>query len=323
MAVRDKLKTGTVPDIAKLQAHPPSVIADGVRAAERASSGADQSIAGRMKHSIADTGASKAAKNNDLQTAAERSMQQRRLTTWQKIDDWNKFVFRAQSDNGATNAYKLSNSREMLPILLRWLPARPGVLAKNEVAAYRVDAMLGFGRVPPTAIIHGPEGPGSVQQWVFSTKGLPYNEYPILHQEQMAILDYIIANSDRSQLNYRTDRDGGIVAIDHQLSFPEKPGSDHGIDSDFVKAFVADPSRRFSDEVMRSVNAIDTNELRKSLLDVGLSRKAVQGALDRLSEIRAHGTITGEAWPGKISGTPTYWPDQMSQAQSLDDEWWR
>jgi hypothetical protein len=323
LAVRDKLRTGTIPDIAELQAHPPAFIADGVRAVERASSGADQLIAGRLKHAMEDTGTSNAVKRADFQTAAERSMQQRHLTTWKKIDDWNKFVFRAQSNNGATNAYKLSNSRDSLPILLRWLPARPGVLAKNECAAYRVDAMLGFGRVPPTAIIHGPEGPGSVQQWVFSTKGLPYNEYSILHQEQMAILDYIIANADRSQINYRTDRDGGIVAIDHQLSFPGKPGSDHGINSDFVKAFVADPNRRFSDEVMRSVNAIDTNELRKSLLDVGLSRKAVQGALDRLSEIRAHGTITGEAWPGKISGTPTYWPDQMPPAQSADVEWWR
>lgn len=44
------------------------------------------------------------------------------------------------------------------------IPAKPGELAKREVAAYRLAQLLGFDLVPPTALIYGPCGRGSVQQ---------------------------------------------------------------------------------------------------------------------------------------------------------------
>lgn len=79
------------------------------------------------------------------------------------------------------------------------------------------------------------------------------------------------------------------MAIDHGLSFPESPDSRIGIRFDFVKEFHHIP---LSEEVMAQVNAVDLQRLRAALLDSQLSEAAVNGALDRLVEIRTHGRIT-------------------------------
>ncbi|WP_159851207.1 hypothetical protein [Nocardia sp. CY41] len=214
----------------------------------------------------------------------------------------------------------------MIPDLpLRFgIPRGGGHLAYREQAAYRVDEALGFGRVPPTSITNGPHGPGSNQIWAYSTPSHPkaaqlrlpredwwkrktmdalrrLNErYPKSQREQMAVLDYVIGNTDRHWGNYRTGRDGEIVAIDHGLSFPEFPDSRIGIRSDFVKEF---HNVTLSEEVIAQVRAVDLDRLRTALLDGKLSEVAVNGALDRLIEIRTHGRITGRAWPGEINAS--------------------
>ncbi|MGA6208991.1 hypothetical protein [Nocardia testacea] len=218
------------------------------------------------------------------------------------------------------------------------IPRGYGQHAARETAAYRVDEALGFGRVPPTTLVEkGPYGPGSNQVWVPSSPGhaaaewnrrtkeerkaadeawyhtlsgeeraaiydellRPNKKYPQVQREQMAVLDYVIGNTDRHWGNYRTGSDGDIVAIDHAFAFPESPDSRFGIRSDFVREF---RDKELSAEVVDSVRALDMDELRTALLDTGLSDKAVDGALDRLMEIRIEGKITGENWPGEIVG---------------------
>ncbi|MGW5381685.1 hypothetical protein [Nocardia sp. NPDC003963] len=218
------------------------------------------------------------------------------------------------------------------------IPRGFGQHAARENAAYRVDEALGFGRIPPTTVVEkGPYGPGSNQVWILSSPGhalaawsrrtaadkknamkawensssgkerdaiyadwvRPNKEYPQVQREQMAVLDYVIGNTDRHWNNYRTGRDGEIVAIDHAFSFPESPDPRYGIRSDFVKEF---RHRELGAEVLDSVRAVDLDGLRTALRDTGLSDKAVDGALDRLMEVRTHGKITGENWPGDILG---------------------
>lgn len=218
------------------------------------------------------------------------------------------------------------------------IPRGYGQHAARENAAYRVDEALGFGRVPPTTIVEkGPYGPGSNQMWILSSPGhaaaawsrrpkeeqdaalkawdktlsgeeraamyeewlRPNKKYPQVQREQMAVLDYVIGNTDRHWGNYRTGRDGELVAIDHAFSFPESPDSRYGIRSDFVREFL---NKELSTEVVDSVRAVDMDRLRTALLDTGLSDKVVKGALDRLREIRTHGKITGEKWAGEILG---------------------
>lgn len=65
-------------------------------------------------------------------------------------------------------------------------------------------------------------------------------------------------------------------------NFP--PGIRDGSFSDFVKGF-------YKKEL---AHAVDLNRLRAALRDTGLSGKVVDGAFDRLVEIRTHGENTGE-----------------------------
>ncbi|MBF6241553.1 hypothetical protein IU474_31410 [Nocardia otitidiscaviarum] len=181
------------------------------------------------------------------------------------------------------------------------IPSTPGALAQRETAAFRVDQLLGFGRVPPTAMIDGPYGPGSAQLWVYSRAVTARYRPSKPQSEEMAVLDYIIGSSDRHAGNYRIGRNEGIVAIDNELSFPERPDPWAGIRSEFVKSHQNVP---LSEEVLRKVDAVDPNHLRMVLRDIGLSPQAVDGAHARLVEIQKRGMITGEAWAGRITTIP-------------------
>lgn len=276
-------------------------------------------------------------------SAVERALQTLSLDKPARIQEGFSSSFMGRSLGGARSVYKPSYLENLVDAKtgLPWrygIPRGYGQHAAREVAAYRVDEALGFGRVPPTTIVEkGPYGPGSNQIWILSSPGRalaawrrrpaaeqeasmtawrnsssgeeraaiyeewlrPNKEYPQVQREQMAVLDYVMANTDRHWNNYRTGRDGEIVAIDHALSFPESPDPRYGIRSDFVREF---HNKELCAEVVDSARAVDMDRLRTALLDTGLSDKAVDGALDRLMEIRTHGKITGENWPGEILG---------------------
>lgn len=124
----------------------------------------------------------------------------------------------------------------------------PGaVLARNEVAAYDIDRLLGFGCVPVTVWRDdAPLGPGAVQQWVdgnptadidvFPPPELPAEwlmvlrgegprgeEVVLAHRdsrrlEDIAVLDVVINNADRKAGHLLGDG-GHIMAIDHGVAF--------------------------------------------------------------------------------------------------------
>ncbi|MBC6458962.1 hypothetical protein [Actinomadura sp. HBU206391] len=176
-----------------------------------------------------------------------------------------------------------------------------GGLAYREVAAYRLSELLGWDLVPTTTLWSGPKGIGSLQDFVDKTDGsfLPHS-YTRLDQDRMAAFDYIIGNTDRHRGNYLTVLDGRIKAVDHGLSFPED--SQGYIRSNFLAEYMERPphERQLSPEVIADIKAIDIAELRRMLRGSGLSPGAVDGALDRLNELRSRGEITGEAWRGAI-----------------------
>lgn len=183
------------------------------------------------------------------------------------------------------------------------IPEGRGQLAAREVLTYRVDQMLGFGRVPPTAIVDGPEGygRGSIMDFVPSRDGRSITKYDRLQRHQMAVLDYIIGNTDRHAGNYRTvmsPEGPQIVAIDHGLTFPERPDPHFGIRSDFVTAHL---NQALHPDVLAAVKQLHPDQLRSAAEDFDLSTEAVEGAVARLQEIQMHGKITGENWPGSIN----------------------
>ncbi len=218
------------------------------------------------------------------------------------------------------------------------IPFGGGHLAARAVSAYRLAEALGFELVPPTGFANGPFGRGSNQLWVAARESYPARAarkfkdeisshtpsgsdlerwlenrqwekqgvvaaahllYPKYQREQMAVVDYIIANTDRNHGNLGTDDNGGIVALDHDLSFPEAPDSFWGIRSEFVKEF---RYLELSSSVLEAVRAVDREWLRAGWIDAGLSDTAISGAFDRLQEICDHSRIIGAAWPGPING---------------------
>jgi len=105
----------------------------------------------------------------------------------------------------------------------------PRGLWKREVAAYELDAYLGWGLVPPTvARPDGPLGGGSLQYCVDASLEEHYFtllDKPSHHDDlrRVAAFDLVTNNADRKGGHYLLDRDGHIWAIDHGLCFHVDP----------------------------------------------------------------------------------------------------
>ncbi|GAA2782072.1 hypothetical protein GCM10010452_07500 [Crossiella cryophila] len=226
---------------------------------------------------------------------AERELRSRNVIGYEEFGDTDHVnpAFEVYFDNDTSAMYKPSDG---VPEGLReGIPHTE--LAEREVAASRVDELLGFGLVPTTTMVTGPLGEGSLQDFVVAGPGRQAADYPLAQQERMAVLDYIAGNTDRHPGNYLTDHDGNLVAIDHGYSFPESPDPEYGIRSDFTAALFQQP---LSPEVMAQVRAIEPDALRAVLRGMGLSEDSVEGAAGRLVEVQAHGMINGEAWSGRL-----------------------
>jgi hypothetical protein len=101
-----------------------------------------------------------------------------------------------------------------------------GTLHLREVAAYRVDAALGFGIVPPTTLRDGPAGPGSVQLFIDVAERRPTRLEREALEEQLptvAVLDVLVNNADRKSAHLLVSRDMRLWGIDHGLSFLPYP----------------------------------------------------------------------------------------------------
>jgi hypothetical protein len=185
-----------------------------------------------------------------------------------------------------------------------WRPVSPDEWKwVRELAAHRLDRLLGFDLVPTTvARALGPEGVGALQEWVEGRRGgasqhrSSYYEIPDRSRQQLAVLDYAIANPDRTVENLILRPDGRPAAIDHGDAFPAR-AEDQRLSSDFVAERLG---LRLAPEVLEAVRRLDLGEVYRMLRATGLGHEAAEGVLARLREIRERGRITGEAWPGAI-----------------------
>ena len=114
-----------------------------------------------------------------------------------------------------------------------WKPIRPGMYDgfwesyKSEVAAYRLDRLIGLGMVPVAVErrVDGVEGAaimwvGPVRMW----RTLKREERPSGRAWNMQVLranmfDDLISNTDRNQGNLLVDGDGHLILIDHSRAF--------------------------------------------------------------------------------------------------------
>jgi hypothetical protein len=101
-----------------------------------------------------------------------------------------------------------------------------GTLCAREVAAYELAQALGWPNVPTTILRDGPEGEGSVQQFV---RFDPEQHYFTLEEEhggdfrRVAVFDVAANNADRKSGHCLLGEDGLIWVIDHGVCFAAEP----------------------------------------------------------------------------------------------------
>ena len=104
---------------------------------------------------------------------------------------------------------------------------------KAEIAAYRLDRLLGMGMVPPVVerTIEGKVG--AAVYWIEHTTGWDKDK-PVQGPEpewskqisRMKLFDQLIANVDRNQGNLLYDRDWHLFLIDHSRAFTSRTSTD-------------------------------------------------------------------------------------------------
>lgn len=163
-----------------------------------------------------------------------------RRPVWEKFLREAKIVGAENVGEGITRPKKLRLKKDEVEAFGLWKrPAAAGSGRydkwEHEIAAYRLDRILGLGMVPPAVerSYHGYAG--SLQLWM----DLPYSELrrtrenivpPAASEEardkarslQRAI-DSLIANADRSLQNIRYTADWRLILIDHSQSFRDLP----------------------------------------------------------------------------------------------------
>ncbi len=136
---------------------------------------------------------------------------------------------------------------------------------QHEMAAYRLDRMLGIGLVPVTVEREIDGVKGSVQLWIDNmVSALQLNEREVVYQgvcnvtaqaDLMNAFDFLIHNSDRNQTNIVfTKHDWQIWFIDHTRSFGtvlSKPIFQQGVE--------LKPSTEF----LKAVKSLSKGQLRK------------------------------------------------------------
>lgn len=100
----------------------------------------------------------------------------------------------------------------------------PPSLYKREVAAFLLSEQLGWGHVPPTIVVDGPLGIGSLQLFVPAVFEEHY--FTMLEDEtkhaafrQICAFDIVANNTDRKSGHVLLGEDGELHAIDNGLSF--------------------------------------------------------------------------------------------------------
>ncbi|MGW4720506.1 hypothetical protein [Nocardia sp. NPDC004260] len=195
------------------------------------------------------------------------------------------FVVRDTGNNGLY-IYKPASGENFDGV--DWIPPIPGELAKREVAAFRIDQLYGFGRVPPTIIANGPHGPGSLQSYIQLGKAKKWNQYDTVQRQQAAILHHTIGHIDGGPENYGPDLDGNLISYDHGLAFPEAPHPPaHHFDSDFI---ITHRGEQIDETVMRAVDAVEPDRIHAALNGL-VSESAIEGAVIRHETVRSAGMI--------------------------------
>ena len=138
--------------------------------------------------------------------------------------------------DAVTKPYKLTLEKDGVVRFGLWknIDGRPGGYVdswKYEIAAYKIDRLIGLDMVPPTVERRFHEERGSLQLWVDSQMSLKkkeddkiktpsYKVYPWnLATYLERAFDNLIGNEDRHMNNILITKDWGLYLIDHSRTF--------------------------------------------------------------------------------------------------------
>ena len=151
---------------------------------------------------------------------------------------------------------------------------------KSELAAYRLDRLLGLGIVPPTVAREFKEEPGAVRLWIEGAMSETERSSKKIQAPDQAVWDRQVAdvrvffnltfNTDYNNIsNLLVDTEFRIVPIDHSRAFRTK------------KSLVAEQMMmRFSSNLLEKLEALDFESLTDALGDL-LSKGQIKALLKR------------------------------------------
>jgi len=209
-------------------------------------------------------------------------------------------------EEGVTEPWKLTLRKDRVVRKALWKEAtgvRGGYLEgwRYEIAAYRVDKLLGVGLVPPTVERARTGRPGSCQLWIDGT-GL----YRDLAKRPSAadtfasdrwkdigyiaqFFDNLIGNEDRHTGNVLVTRDLRGILIDHSRTFRAGPAFVQAIPYSAKNVPPGDLMRRLPRALVDRVSALTEEELRGAVGDL-LTEAEIKAVLARrvllLEEVR-------------------------------------
>ncbi|MGW4842998.1 hypothetical protein [Nocardia brasiliensis] len=129
-----------------------------------------------------------------------------------------------------------------------------------------------------------------LQVLVNSTPAWSAADYARRERDQLAVLDYIIGNCNRTPRSWLTRSDGKPISIEHRHCFPGRSVERRSLRSDFVDLASGVP---LEPEIIAAVRAVDTNWMSFELHCVGLSSDAIAAVMVRLAEVSHLGMIRG------------------------------
>lgn len=173
----------------------------------------------------------------------------------------------------------------------------PSGLYRREVACYRLAAAIGWDLVPPTMLVDGPMGPGSLQLFIpcdFSEHYLTLREHDRYRSsfEQLTVFDVVANSTDRKSGHVLVDAQHQVWAIDNGLSFH----TEYKLRT-VLWDFADEPFPEQISEDLRSFVASDLAEHLGDLLDDDEIEMALNRARMMINEGRFPVDRSGRGWP--------------------------
>lgn len=153
-----------------------------------------------------------------------------------------------------------------------------------EVAAYRLDVLIGLDMVPPTIVRRIDGKLGSLQLWVESCatyKSLegtvPQTRRFSQQISRMKMFDNLISNADRNAGNFLLDQEWNVILIDHSRAFLERTSLFEG----------SKLPAQYDRELVSRLESLELAELESAFGDL-LKKGQIEAILKRRDRILGH-----------------------------------